>query len=222
MLPFLFAALTMLSVKKAAGSIIEEVRRQFREIKGIMDGSGVPEHEKCVMLCTEASIREMLLPGTYAIMSPLFIGFLVGPSCLAGMLAGSIASGSMLAIMMSNAGGAWDNSKKYIEIAGAHGGKGTEVHKACVVGDTVGDPFKDTSGPALNILIKLMTIFSLTMAPVFRSDWKTYWYGSSSSPSRSSSSAPRTTTSGWSTARSASRRKRRSKQLFAPPNLQSP
>jgi inorganic pyrophosphatase len=179
MLPFLFAALTMLSVKKAAGSIIEEVRRQFREIKGIMDGSGVPEHEKCVMLCTEASIREMLLPGTYAIMSPLFIGFLVGPSCLAGMLAGSIASGSMLAIMMSNAGGAWDNSKKYIEIAGAHGGKGTEVHKACVVGDTVGDPFKDTSGPALNILIKLMSVIALTIAPLIagNENWENFWVG---------------------------------------------
>jgi Na+/H+-translocating membrane pyrophosphatase len=131
------------------------------------------------MLCTEASIREMLLPGTYAIMSPLFIGFLVGPSCLAGMLAGSIASGSMLAIMMSNAGGAWDNSKKYIEIAGAHGGKGTEVHKACVVGDTVGDPFKDTSGPALNILIKLMSVIALTIAPLIagNENWNNFWVG---------------------------------------------
>merc|ERR1712167_288431 len=150
-----------------------------KEIAGIMDGSGKPEHEKCVQLCTEASIREMLLPGTYAICAPLFIGFLVGPTCLAGMLAGAIASGSMLAIMMSNAGGAWDNSKKYIEIAGAHGGKGTEVHKACVVGDTVGDPFKDTSGPALNILIKLMSVIALTIAPLIAGNdsWSVFYLG---------------------------------------------
>merc|ERR1712100_704094 len=148
------------------------------EIAGIMDGSGKPEHEKCVQLCTEASIREMLLPGTYAICAPLFIGFLVGPTCLAGMLAGAIASGAMLALMMSNAGGAWDNSKKYIEIAGAHGGKGTETHKACVVGDTVGDPFKDTSGPALNILLKLMAMVSLTIGTLLKGqdDWEIGWW----------------------------------------------
>jgi len=181
MLPFLFAAFTMLSVKKAAGSIIIEVRRQFNEIKGLREGApdAKPDHERCVQLCTEASIREMLLPGAYAVASPLFIGFLVGPSCLAGMLAGSIASGAMLAIMMSNAGGAWDNSKKYIEIAKAHGGKGTDTHKACVVGDTVGDPFKDTSGPALNILIKLMSVIALTIAPLIagNNNWDDFYYG---------------------------------------------
>merc|ERR1712134_195438 len=119
----------------------------------------------------------MVLPGGYAVLAPVFIGFLLGPYALAGMLAGSITSGAMLAIMMSNAGGAWDNSKKYIEIAKAHGGKGTEVHKACVVGDTVGDPFKDTSGPALNILIKLMSVLALLLAPIFREDWATWWVG---------------------------------------------
>jgi len=128
-------------------------------------------------MCTKASIDEMLLPGILAVMTPISVGLLIGAKCLGGLLAGSIASGFMLAVMMSNAGGAWDNSKKYIENEKVYGGKKSETHKACVVGDTVGDPFKDTSGPALNILIKLMTIFSLTMAPVFRSDWKTYWYG---------------------------------------------
>jgi K(+)-stimulated pyrophosphate-energized sodium pump len=121
----------------------------------------------------------MVLPGIYAILSPIVVGFLIGPRCLVGLLGGAIASGMMLAIMMSNAGGAWDNSKKYIEIEGAHGGKGTEVHKACVVGDTVGDPFKDTSGPALNILIKLMSIISLTIAPLMEGngDWENWYYG---------------------------------------------
>merc|ERR1711967_215829 len=128
-------------------------------------------------ISTRASIREMMLPGVYAIFTPVFVGFLVGARMLMGVLAGSDGAGAMLAIMMAHGGGAWDNSKKYIEIAGAHGGKGTETHKACVVGDTVGDPFKDTSGPALNILIKLMTVFSLTLAPVFRDDWETYQYG---------------------------------------------
>jgi len=179
MLPFLFAAFTMLSVRKAAGSIIEEVRRQFHEIKGLMEGTAPAEHEKCVKICTACSVEEMLLPGTYAIVAPLFIGFLIGPSCLAGMLAGSIASGAMLAIMMSNAGGAWDNSKKYIEIEGMCGGKGTDTHKACVVGDTVGDPFKDTSGPALNILIKLMSVIALTIAPLIagNDNWDNFYYG---------------------------------------------
>ena len=122
----------------------------------------------------------MILPGIYAILSPICVGFLIGPKCLTGMLGGAIASGMMLAIMMANAGGAWDNSKKYIEIEGAQGGKGTEIHKACVVGDTVGDPFKDTSGPALNILIKLMSIISLTIAPLLSSntdDWEVWYYG---------------------------------------------
>jgi inorganic pyrophosphatase len=181
MLPFLFAALTMLSVGKAAKSIIAEVRRQFNTIPGLREGKeGVrAEHEECVKICTASSVQEMVMPGCYAVMCPLFIGFLVGPACLAGMLAGAIASGAMLALMMSNAGGAWDNSKKYIEIAGAHGGKGTETHKACVVGDTVGDPFKDTSGPALNILIKLMSVISLTIAPLISGNdsWSVFYLG---------------------------------------------
>jgi K(+)-stimulated pyrophosphate-energized sodium pump len=179
MLPYLFAALTMLSVRKAAGAIIEEVRRQFHTIEGLMEGTAEPDSEKCVEICTVSSIQEMVLPGAYAILSPILVGFLVGPRCLAGMLGGSIASGAMLAIMMSTAGGAWDNSKKFIEIMGSHGGKGTETHKACVVGDTVGDPFKDTSGPALNILIKLMSIISLTIAPMIAggADWDHWYYG---------------------------------------------
>merc|ERR1719498_1697000 len=177
-LPFLFAALTMLSVQKAAGCIIQEVRRQFREIAGLMEGTGEPDTDKCVAISTQSSVEEMILPGAYAIFAPLLIGFLVGPKCLAGMLSGAITSGCMLAIMMSNAGGAWDNSKKYIEIEKALGGKGTDIHKACVVGDTVGDPFKDTSGPALNILIKLMSMVSLTIAPLIKGKetWeKAYW-----------------------------------------------
>ena len=181
MLPYLFAALTMLSVRKAAASIIEEVRRQFHEIPGLLEGKpGVdPDSDTCVAICTKASIEEMILPGAYAILTPLMVGFLVGPRCLAGLLGGSITSGAMLAIMMSTAGGAWDNSKKYIEIEKACGGKGTDTHKACVVGDTVGDPFKDTSGPALNILIKLMTIISLTIAPLIsgNGDWKDFYFG---------------------------------------------
>lgn len=181
MLPFLFAALTMLSVRKAAASIIEEVRRQFHEIPGLLEGKpGVdPDSDTCVAICTKASIEEMILPGAFAILTPLMVGFLVGPRCLAGLLGGSISSGAMLAIMMSNAGGAWDNSKKYIEIEKACGGKGTDTHKACVVGDTVGDPFKDTSGPALNILIKLMTIISLTVAPLIagNTDWENFYFG---------------------------------------------
>merc|ERR1711871_1088367 len=181
MLPYLFAALTMLSVRKAAASIIEEVRRQFHEIPGLLEGKpGVdPDSDTCVAICTKASIEEMILPGAYAILTPLMVGFLVGPRCLAGLLGGSITSGAMLAIMMSTAGGAWDNSKKYIEIEKACGGKGTDTHKACVVGDTVGDPFKDTSGPALNILIKLMTIISLTIAPLIAGNdsWSASEYG---------------------------------------------
>lgn len=179
MLPFLFAALTMLSVRKAAAAIIEEVRRQFHEIPGLMEGTAEPDSNTCVAICTKSSIEEMILPGTYAVLAPITVGFLVGPRCLAGLLGGAIASGSMLAIMMSTAGGAWDNAKKYIEIEKACGGKGTDTHKACVVGDTVGDPFKDTSGPALNILIKLMSIISLTIAPLIagNKDWEHYWYG---------------------------------------------
>jgi inorganic pyrophosphatase len=180
MLPFLFAALTMLSVQKAAGAIIIEVRRQFAEIPGLREGTAEADSDKCVAISTQSSVEEMVLPGIYAILSPITVGFLIGPKCLTGLLGGAIASGMMLAIMMANAGGAWDNSKKYIEIEGAKGGKGTETHKACVVGDTVGDPFKDTSGPALNILIKLMSIISLTIAPLLSAnpdDWETWYYG---------------------------------------------
>merc|ERR1740127_409471 len=179
MLPFLFAALTMLSVRKAAGAIIVEVQRQFRTIPGLLEGKEgvVCDHMACVESCTKASVDEMLIPGILAVFTPISIGLLVGAKCLGGLLAGSISSGFMLAVMMSNAGGAWDNSKKYIENEKVYGGKKSDTHKACVVGDTVGDPFKDTSGPALNILIKLMTVFSLTLAPVFRDDWETYQYG---------------------------------------------
>jgi len=179
MLPYLFAALTMLSVRKAAAAIIEEVRDQFHNIKGLMEGTAEPDSDKCVAICTQSSIEEMILPGTYAILAPIVIGFLVGPRCLAGMLGGAISSGAMLAIMMSTAGGAWDNAKKFIEIEKACGGKGTDTHKACVVGDTVGDPFKDTSGPALNILIKLMSVISLTIAPLIagNDDWQDWYFG---------------------------------------------
>jgi len=179
MLPFLFAALTMLSVQKAAGCIIIEVRRQFAQIEGLREGTAEADSDKCVAISTQSSIEEMILPGIYAVMAPFIIGILIGPKALVGMLGGAIASGMMLAIMMSNAGGAWDNSKKYIEIEGAVGGKGTETHKACVVGDTVGDPFKDTSGPALNILIKLMSMISLVIAPIIEGveDWENWYYG---------------------------------------------
>lgn len=179
MLPFLFAALAMLSVQKAAGAIIIEVRRQFAEIPGLREGTADADSDKCVAISTQSSVQEMILPGLYAVLSPITVGFLIGPECLTGLLAGSIASGMMLALMMANAGGAWDNSKKYIEIEGAKGGKGTDIHKACVVGDTVGDPFKDTSGPALNILIKLMSMISLTIAPLLEGvdEWEFWYYG---------------------------------------------
>ena len=166
MLPFLFSAMTMNSVGKAANEMIEEVRRQFRENKGIMEGNAKPDYARCVHNSTGAALHEMIAPGLLAIVAPLLIGLLLGTEALGGMLAGSLASGVLLAIMMANAGGAWDNAKKYVE-GGAYGGKGSETHKATVVGDTVGDPFKDTSGPSINILIKLMTIVSLVFAPVF-------------------------------------------------------
>merc|ERR1719399_2725776 len=179
MLPFLFGALTMLSVRKAAGSIIVEVQKQFREIEGLLAGEpGVEcDSDTCVALCTRSSVKEMILPGGVAIFAPIVIGLLIGAKCLGGMLVGAIASGFVLAVMMSNAGGAWDNSKKYIENENTYGGKKSETHKACVVGDTVGDPFKDTSGPALNILIKLMSVLALLLAPIFREDWATWWVG---------------------------------------------
>lgn len=166
MLPFLFSAMTMNSVGRAANEMIEEVRRQFREDKGIMEGKSKPDYAKCVDISTKAALKEMLLPGLMAIIAPLAVGIIMGTAALGGMLAGSLASGVLLAIMMSNAGGAWDNAKKYIE-EGHHGGKGSDPHKAAVVGDTVGDPFKDTSGPSINILIKLMTIVAVVFAPLF-------------------------------------------------------
>ena len=166
MLPFLFSAFTMESVSKAAYSMIEEVRRQFREIPGIMEGKSKPDYTKCVDIYTKAALREMIIPGVMAVVAPIIIGFLLGTEAVGGMLAGSLVTGVMMAIFMSNAGGAWDNAKKYIE-NGNHGGKGSEAHKAAVVGDTVGDPFKDTSGPAINILIKLMTIDALVFSSVF-------------------------------------------------------
>jgi len=201
MLPYLFSALTMISVGKAAAEIIEEVRRQFREqinpntgrtlrqaIEISTRGEKIPEEEdvvpdsdRCVQISTRSSVKEMIAPGVYAIVAPLFAGFTLGPRCLMGLLAGAIVSGAMLAIMMSNAGGAWDNSKKLCEKLKI---KKTEQGKACVVGDTVGDPFKDTSGPALNILIKLMSMVSLTVAPLLKDkrgvgndDWENWFFG---------------------------------------------
>ena len=168
MLPFLFSALTMNAVGRAAQDMIEEVRRQFREIPGIMEGEGRPEYAKCVSISTGAALKEMIIPGLLAVIAPLFVGLCpgLGKEALGGLLAGALVTGFLLAIMMANAGGAWDNAKKYIE-GGVYGGKGSEAHAAAVNGDTVGDPFKDTSGPSLNILIKLMTIVALVFAPMF-------------------------------------------------------
>jgi K(+)-stimulated pyrophosphate-energized sodium pump len=166
MLPFLFSAMTMEAVGKAAFDMIEEVRRQFRTIPGIMEGTGKPDYARCVDISTAAALKQMIVPGVMAVLSPIAIGLLLGTEALGGLLGGALVTGVLMAIMMANAGGAWDNAKKYIE-SGAHGGKGSEAHKAAVVGDTVGDPFKDTSGPSINILIKLMTIVSLVFAPVF-------------------------------------------------------
>ena len=168
MLPFLFSALTMTAVGKAAYQIVLEVRRQFREIPGLMEGTGKPDYRTCVGISTESALREMILPGTLAIVVPLLVGYILGAEALAGTLIGAIVAGFMLAVMMANAGGAWDNAKKWIE-TGEMGGKGSDAHKAAVVGDTVGDPFKDTSGPSLNILIKLMSIVSLVFAGTFGS-----------------------------------------------------
>ncbi len=168
MLPFFFAARTMTAVGRSAQSIVAEVRRQFREIPGIMEFKNKPDYKTCVSISTRSALREMVLPSLIAILAPLLMGFLLGPQALAGLLIGAIASGFLLAVMMANAGGAWDNAKKWIE-TGEYGGKGSEYHKAAVVGDTVGDPFKDTSGPSLNILIKLMSIVSLVFAGTFGS-----------------------------------------------------
>ena len=165
MLPFLFSAFTMSSVSKAAFSMISEVRRQFREKPGIMQGTEKPDYRTCVSISTHAALREMIVPGVLAVLAPLVIGLLLGAESLGGLLAGALVSGVMMAIFMSNSGGAWDNAKKYVE-EGHHGGKGSDTHKAAVVGDTVGDPFKDTSGPSINILIKLMTVIALVFAPL--------------------------------------------------------
>ena len=166
MLPFLFAAMTMDAVGKAAFAMIEEVRRQFREMPGIMKGTTTPDYARCVDISTKSALQEMIIPGLLAVVVPVAIGLLLGAESLGGLLAGALVTGVLMAIFMSNAGGAWDNAKKYIE-EGHHGGKGSEAHKAAVTGDTVGDPFKDTSGPSLNILIKLMTIVALVFAQIF-------------------------------------------------------
>jgi K(+)-stimulated pyrophosphate-energized sodium pump len=166
-LPFIFSALSIQAVSRAAERMIEEVRRQFREIPGIMEGKGRPEYEKCVDISTAAAIKEMVVPGMMAVIVPILVGKLLGAAALGGLLGGSIVTGVMMAIFMANAGGAWDNAKKYIE-EGNHGGKGSPAHAAAVNGDTVGDPFKDTAGPSLNILIKLMTVVSLVLAPLFK------------------------------------------------------
>jgi K(+)-stimulated pyrophosphate-energized sodium pump len=165
-MPFVIAALTMTSVGKAAFQMVTEIRRQFREIPGLMEGTAKPDSARCVEISTTAALREMVLPGLTAVIVPVLVGLLLGKEALGGTLAGATLVGVLLALMMSNGGGAWDNAKKYIE-SGAHGGKGSEAHHAAVVGDTVGDPFKDTSGPSMNILIKLMSVVSLVMAPLF-------------------------------------------------------
>jgi K(+)-stimulated pyrophosphate-energized sodium pump len=163
-LPFLVAAMTMTAVGRAAGKVVEEVRRQFREIAGLMAGTAKADSARCVDITTRAALREMLLPGLLAVAAPVVTGFCLGVEALGGLLAGTTICGALLALMMANAGGAWDNAKKYIE-AGAHGGKRTDPHKAAVVGDTVGDPYKDTSGPALSILIKVTCVVALVLAP---------------------------------------------------------
>ncbi len=173
MIPFIFSSLAIRAVGEAAMSMVEEVRRQFREIPGIMEGKGKPEYDKCVAISTEASIKKMMLPGAIAIISPLIIGFLLGPEALGGFLAGATVSGVLMGMFQNNAGGAWDNAKKSFEkgvdINGQKYFKGSDPHKASVTGDTVGDPFKDTSGPSMNILIKLMSIVSLVIAPTLAS-----------------------------------------------------
>ena len=166
MLPMLFCAMTLSAVGKAGFEMVSEVRRQFKTIKGLMEGKAKPDYRRCVDISTKRALREMILPGLLAVVSPILVGLILGPEALGGLLAGAVVTGFLLAVMMANAGGAWDNAKKYIE-AGNLGGKGSENHKASVVGDTVGDPFKDTSGPSLNILIKLMSIVALVFAPLF-------------------------------------------------------
>jgi K(+)-stimulated pyrophosphate-energized sodium pump len=165
-IPFLIAALTMTSVGRAAFKMVHEIRRQFREIPGLMEGKAKPDSSRCVDISTTAALREMIVPGLTAVLAPIVVGLLLGKEALGGMLCGATLTGVLLALMMSNGGGAWDNAKKYIE-EGHLGGKGSEAHMAAVVGDTVGDPFKDTSGPSMNILIKLMSVVSLVLAPLF-------------------------------------------------------
>ncbi len=167
-LPFAIGAMTMTAVGRAAAGMVEEVRRQFREIPGLMEGTGKPDSARCVDISTRAALREMILPGVTAVVAPVVVGYFLGVQALGGLLGGATLSGVLLALFMANAGGAWDNAKKYIE-SGEHGGKGSDPHKAAVVGDTVGDPFKDTSGPSMNILIKLMSVVSLVLAPWFAS-----------------------------------------------------
>jgi K(+)-stimulated pyrophosphate-energized sodium pump len=165
MLPFLFSSFAMDAVGRAAMSMIEEVRRQFREIPGLMEGKAEADFRRCVDIATAAAIKEMIVPGLIAVLTPVAVGFLGSPEMLGGLLAGVTATGVLLALFQSNAGGAWDNAKKHIE-GGAFGGKGSDAHTAAVIGDTVGDPFKDTSGPSLNILIKLMAVISVVIAPL--------------------------------------------------------
>ena len=167
-LPFVFSAMTMNAVGRAAQSVVVEVRRQFREIVGIMEGKTDPDYARCVDLCSRASLKEMVAPTLLAIISPIVVGLVLGGSGVVGMLCGALVTGFILAIFMANSGGAWDNAKKYIE-SGHHGGKGSEQHKAAVVGDTVGDPFKDTSGPSINILIKLLSMVSIVFSGLIAS-----------------------------------------------------
>ncbi|MFQ5743760.1 MAG: sodium/proton-translocating pyrophosphatase, partial [Acidobacteriota bacterium] len=164
-IPFFAAGLTMTAVGRAAGKLVDEIRRQFREIPDLMEGKGKPDSGRCVAIATNSALREMVAPGLLAVTAPVVVGFGLGAAALGGMLAGATVVGVLLALMMANGGGAWDNAKKYIE-AGNLGGKGSDAHKASVVGDTVGDPFKDTSGPSMNILIKLMSVVSLVIAPM--------------------------------------------------------
>jgi K(+)-stimulated pyrophosphate-energized sodium pump len=165
-MPFFIGAQTMTAVGRAAQGMVEEVRRQFREIPGLLAGTGKPDSARCVDISTRAALREMIVPGVVSVALPVFVGKVLGVEALGGLLAGATVTGVMLALFMANAGGAWDNAKKAIE-GGLHGGKGSDTHKAAVVGDTVGDPFKDTSGPSMNILIKLMSVVSLVLAPWF-------------------------------------------------------